>query len=159
MAGIVYNSGEKAFIESVLSGQTGNLGGAVQLVPTSGSNWGFGLGTRVGGVGSTKADTITQIAELGTTTPSGYGRTSIVRNTATNGWPVPTLSAGSYESTAAQQTFTFTGAPSPNGATMWFLAGDGTIGHDNAIFGADLSGVRTFGNGDQELVTPTYQQT
>jgi hypothetical protein len=157
MAGIVYNNGEKAFIEGLLAGQTGNLGGSVQIIPTAGSNWGFGLGTRVGGVGSTKADTITQIAELGTTTPNGYGRTSIARNLT--GWPAPSLSGGSYESTIAQQTISFTGAPNPNGATMWFIAGDTTISHDNAIFGADLSATRTFGNGDQELVTPTYQQT
>lgn len=157
MASIVWNKGERAFVDGLLGGQSNYL--SPVIVPTAGSNWGFGLGTRVGGVGSTKSDTITQIAELGTTTPAGYGRTTIVRNQATNGWPAATLSGGSYESTAQQQTFSFTGAPNPNGATLWFVAGTTTISNDNCIFGADLSATRTFGNGDQELVTPSYQQT
>lgn len=107
-----------------------------------------------------KADTITTIAELGTTLANGYARAPILRNQSVSGWPASTLVGSSYETTAAQVSFgLFTGAPNPNGATLWFLAGDTTINHDNALFGADLSATRTFGNGDSERVIPSFQQT
>lgn len=128
------------------------------IVPAPGGSWGVGLGTRTGGVGSNKADTISTIAEIGTTTAAGYARASITRDQTGSGWPAAVLS-GSYQSTAPQVTFSFTGAPTPNGATLFFIAGTTTIGADNAIFGADLSATRTFGNGDSLRVTATFEMT
>lgn len=157
MAGIVWNKGERAFVDGLLGGQSNYL--TPTLVPAPGGNWGLGLGCRVGGVGSTKGDTITQIVEVGTTTAAGYGRTPIIRDQSAGGWPAASLVSGSYEATAAQQSFTFTGTPAPNGATLWFLAGSTSTSADNALFGADLAATRTFGNGDNERVVPSYQQT
>jgi len=154
LASIIWNKGEKSCIDAWLGGQTG---GTPQLIPTAGGNWGLGLGTRTGGVGTTKADTMAQIIEVGTTTANGYARASISRDT--NGWPAASLSGSSMASTTAQKTFSFTGAPNPNGATLWFVAGSTTTNADNALFGADTAAVRTFGNGDTERVTATYQQT
>jgi hypothetical protein len=99
-----------------------------------------------------------QILEIGTSTAAGYARASISRDQSAGGWPAATLS-GSYLSTTAQKSFSFTGAPNPNGATLWFVAGSTTTNHDNALFGSDTAATRTFGNGDTERVTPTYQQT
>lgn len=161
MAGILYNRGERVFLDAVLGGEAVPFG-SPQLIPTAGASWGLGLGTRVGGVGDAthKADTITTIAELGTTLANGYARAPILRDQSVSGWPASTLVGSSYETTAAQVSFgLFTGAPNPNGATLWFLAGDTTINHDNALFGADLSATRTFGNGDSERVVPSFQQT
>lgn len=157
MAGILWNKGEQAFIDGLLGGQSNY--GSPTLVPTAGANWGLGLGTRVGGVGTTKADVMAQILEVGTTTPNGYGRAAITRDQSAGGWPAATKPGTSYQTTAAQQSFSFTGAPAPNGATLWFVAGNTTVNADNALFGADLAATRTFGNGDTERVTPTYEQT
>lgn len=158
MAGILYNRGEETFINCILGGLA-TPNGSPQLIPAASGSWGLGLGTRVGGVGTTKSDTITTIAEVGTTTANGYARAPITRDQSAGGWPAATLTGGSYEATAGQATFNFTGAPSPNGATLWFVAGDTTINHDNALFGADLSATRTFGTGDSERVIPSFQQT
>lgn len=157
MASILWNKGEQAFIDGFLGGQS-NYGTPV-VVPAPGANWGLGLGTRVGGVGSNKADVMAQILEIGTTTPNGYGRAAISRDQTAGGWPASTKPGTSYQSTTAQKTFSFTGAPSPNGATLWFVAGTTTINNDNCLFGSDTAATRTFGNGDTERVTPTYQQT
>lgn len=100
-----------------------------------------------------------QILEVGTSAANGYARASISRDQAAGGWPASSLSGGSYASTPSQKAFTFTGAPNPNGATLWFVAGSNTTNQDNALFGADTAQTRTFGNGDTERVTPTYQQT
>lgn len=154
MASIIWNKGEKSCIDAWLAGQTG---GSPQLIPAAAANWGLGLGTRVGGVGSTKADVMAQIIEIGTSAANGYARASISRDT--NGWPAATLSGSSMASTTAQKSFSFTGTPNPNGATLWFVAGSTTTNADNALFGADTAATRTFGNGDTERVTPTYQQT
>lgn len=157
MAGIIWNVGERAFIDGLLGGQS--TYGTPQIVPAAGANWGLGLGTRAGGVGTTKADLQAQILEVGTTTASGYARAAIIRDQSASGWPAATKPGSSYQSTTAQQSFSFTAAPSPNGATLWFLGGNTTINADNCLFGADLLATRTFGNGDIERVTPTYEQT
>lgn len=157
MAGILWNKGERSLIDAWLGGQSAYL--TPPIVPTVGGNWGLGLGTRVGGVGTTKADAIAQIIEVGTTAAAGYARAAISRDQTAGGWPASTKPATSYQSTAAQKSFSFTGAPSPNGATLWFVSGDTTINNDNCLFGADTAATRTFGNGDTERVTPTYQQT
>lgn len=158
MAGILYNRGERVMLDTVLGGETTPFG-SPQLIPAAGGSWGLGLGTRVGGVGSNKADTIATIAEIGTTAANGYARAPITRDQSAGGWPASTLTSGSYEATAGQATFNFTGAPNPNGATLWFVAGNTTINNDNALFGADLSATRTFGTGDSERVIPSFQQT
>ena len=160
MASIIWNKGE----QSVCDGWLGGGGSAAaylspQIVPSgSGTvgSWGLGLGTRVGGVGSTKADVLAQILEVGVTTANGYARQAMLRNQTL--WPASTLS-GSYSTTGTQQTFTFTGAPNPNSATLWFIAGKNTINEDNILFGADTAATRIFANGDTEKVTPTYKQT
>ena len=130
------------------------------IVPAAGANWGLGLGTRVGGVGSNKADIMAQILEVGTTTPNGYARAAITRDQTGTGWPASTKPGASYQSTTAQKSFTFNNAPNPNGATLWFLAGTSAATNvDNVLFGADLAATRTFGNGDVERVTPTFMMT
>lgn len=154
MASIIWNKGEKSCIDAWLGGQTG---GTPQLIPAPGANWGMGLGTRSGGVGTTKSNTMAQIIEIGTTTQNGYARASISRDTS--GWPAATLSGTSMASTTAQKSFSFTGPPNPNGATLWFVAGSTSLNADNALFGSDTAAVRTFGNGDTERVTATFQQT
>lgn len=153
MASIVWHKGERSIIDGWLGGQS--TYGSPQIIPAAAGNWGLGLGSRVGGVGSTKGDVMAQILEIGTATASGYARAAISRDQAGSGWPAASLSTY-YQSTAPQQSFTFTGPPSPNGATLWFLAGNTTINADNALFGADLAATRTFGNGDVERVTPTF---
>ena len=157
MAAIIWNTGERAFIDGLLGGQSNY--GTPNIVPAAGGNWGLGLGTRVGGVGSTKADVMAQILEVGTTTQNGYARASITRDQSAGGWPAATKPGTSYQATTAQKSFSFTGAPSPNGATLWFVAGSTTLNADNCLFGADTAATRTFANGDTERVTPTYQQT
>jgi hypothetical protein len=157
MAAILWNKGERSLIDAWLGGQSNYQ--SPPIIPSAGGNWGLGLGTRVGGVGSNKADVMAQILELGTTTAAGYARAPISRDQTAGGWPASSLSGGSYMSTAAQKSFSFTGAPSPNGATLWFVCGSTVVGADNAIFGADTAATRTFGNGDTERVTPAYQQT
>ncbi len=119
------------------------------------------MGSRVGGVGATKStgngtDTSTTIAEIGQATPNGYARQSLSRAGGT--WP-STLSTGSYQASAPQVTFTFTGTPTLNAATLWFLGLNTTVGADNCLFGADLAATRTFSNGDTEKITITYRQT
>lgn len=155
MAAIIWNKGEQSVCDGWLGGQSTYL--TPVIVPAAGGNWGLGLGTRAGGVGTNKADVKATIAEIGTTTASGYARAAVARNQT--GWPASTKPGSSYQTTAPQQTFSFTGAPSPNGATLWFVAGSTTITDDNCLFGADTAATRTFANGDTERVTPTYQQT
>ncbi|MEM3097391.1 MAG: hypothetical protein QXU32_01550 [Nitrososphaerales archaeon] len=157
MAGIIWNKGEESVIRAWLSGQSDF--GSPRIIPPVGGSWGVGLGTRSGGVGGNKADTITQINEVGRITANGYGRAVITRDTTGSGWPAPSLVSGSMASTSPQVAFNFTGAPDPNGATLWFIAGNTTINADNALFGADTAAVRTFGNGDVERVTATFRQT
>jgi hypothetical protein len=157
MAGIMYNKGEQSQIDGWLGGQSNY--GSPPIVPTVGANWGLGMGTRVGGVGSNKADVLAQIIEVGTGTANGYARATISRDQTAGGWPASTKPGSSYQSTTAQKSFTFTGAPSPNGATLWFVAGSATTNADNVLFGADTAATRTFGNGDTERITPTYQAT
>jgi hypothetical protein len=160
MAYIWYHKGEAAFLNAMLGGAGSAAGsGTPQVIPSgSGSvgSFGVGLGTRSGGVGTTKSDTITQIAEVGTTSAQGYARQGITRNQTD--WPAATLVAGSYQTTASTEEFTFTGSPNPNAATMWFLAGNTTLNADNALLGADLAGgPHTYSNGEVQRVTPTVR--
>lgn len=158
MSNIIWNKGEQALIDAWLSGRgsASDYGTPVTIPDGTGpSDYGLGMGTRSGGVGTTKSNVMAQILELGTTTAAGYGRAALERSTT--GWPAATLQSGSYQSTAPQQTFTFSGAPSPNDATLWFVAGSTTINEDNCLFGADLAATRTFGTGDVEKITATMR--
>lgn len=161
MASILWNAGEYSELNSWLGGVGATAPvGSPQLIPSASGtvgSWGLGLGTQSGGVGANKANLQAQILELGTTTANGYARAVLTRNQTS--WPASTVVSGSNQSTAPQQLFTFTGAPIPNGATLWFLAGDTTIGHDNCLFGADTAAVRTYANGDTEQVTATMRCT
>ena len=156
MTSIVWNTGERAFVDGMLGGQSNY--GSPPIVPSAGGNWGIGLGTQSGGV-NLKADVMAQILEVGTVTASGYARATITRDQTGTGWPASSLVGGHYSSTAPQVSFSFTAAPSPNGATLWFMAGSTVLNADNCIFGSDLAATRTFGNGDVERVTPTFSQT
>ena len=161
MASIIWNKGEQSVIDAWLSGRGSAAAYGTPVTVPSGSgtvgNYGLAMGTRVGGVGSTKADVMAQILELGTSTAAGYARAALSRDTT--GWPAATLVTTSFQSTAPQQSFVFTGAPSPNSATLWFVAGSTVTNNDNALFGADTAAIRVFANGDTERITPTYRQT
>lgn len=159
MASILYNTGELSCLNAWLSGRGSAAAyGTPVTVPdgTAPGNFGLGMGTKVGGVGSTKTNVLAQILELDDTgEASGYARQALARNTT--GWPAATLVTGSYQTEAPQKTFTFTGTPNPNGATLWFVAGSTTIGNDNILFGADLSATRNFANGDVERITASVR--
>ena len=161
MAYILWNKGEESLINTWLGGYNGTN----NSLAAGASVW-VGMGAKTGGVGTNKAtangsSTSTQLAEIGQTTAAGYVRQELERG-ATGDWPASSLSAGSHQSTASQVTFTFTGTPNLNGATLWFVAsGAGTPGSytDNCLFGADLAATRNFSNGDTERITITYRQT
>ena len=154
MASIVFNNGEKAILDACLNGAGSSVGydfggGGPQMVPAPSDPWGVGLGTS--SVSElNKASDVTAIDEIGTTSAGGYERQSLLRHGT--GWPPASLTSGSFQSAATQVTFTFSGAPSPNGANMWFLAGSDVVGHDNALFGADLAQERTYSNGNQHQI-------
>jgi len=105
----------------------------------------------------------TNVNELGSTTASGYARQAVARTIAQAGidWAASTfdntLSTGGTSQAADQVTFSFTGAPSPNGANSWFM-GDGTTINAGQIYvAADTAATRTFANGDTEKVTGTIK--
>lgn len=160
MAYILWNRGEQSLINTWL----GDFTPGTNQTPDSTSVW-VGMGAKTGGVGSDKTvgngtSTSTSLAEIGQTTAGGYARQAINRNAGgTGGWPAAALSAGSYQTTAPQVTFTFTGTPNLNGATLWFVALSGTTATNDCLFGADLAATRNFSNGDTERITITYRQT
>lgn len=163
MAYILMAQGEQAFIVTTLQG-----GAVSPAIPGSGVAWGLALMATAIGANTFANKTRTNantgaggtVQEIGQTTQNGYGRATGITRNAT-GWPNPTQPGGnsSYTTTAPQQTFTFTGAPSVNGALSWFLGKSSTRGTDDLMFGADLAAVRNFANGDTENVTVSYQQT
>jgi hypothetical protein len=157
MAYIIFNKGEQSLINTWLVGAASTN--------ASGATFGIGMGAMTGGVGTDKTkgngtNVSTTTAEIGQTTANGYARQVVNRNNAgAGGWPASTLSTGSYQTVAPQVTFTFSGAPNLNGATMWFCALSTTIATDDILFGADLAATRTFANGDTEKITVTYRTT
>lgn len=165
MAAILFNKGERSLIDVWLAGQGGTAyspsGQTDRIAPAPGTTpvtnaWGVGMGqTAIGSL--TKASVLAGIIELGTSAANGYARQGILRDTT--GWPASTLVSNSYQTTGPQVSFVFTGAPNPNGANCWFVAGSTVTSHDNALFGADTAATRTFANGDTERITPTYRQT
>lgn len=160
MAAILLNKGEQSLLDTWLVGTTTSR--------NPDTNFGIGLAKVTGGVaamdktwvyGTTPA---TQIAEIGVVTPNGYAaREPINRNDdgATPKWPSSTLVTTSYQSTGTQVTFTFSGAPDLNGATIWFAALSLVRATNDILFGADLAATRTFATGDTEKVTPTFRAT
>lgn len=160
MAYILWNKGEQSLINTWL----GDFTAGTNSVPDSTAVH-VGMGAKTGGVGSDKTvnngtSTSTTLAEIGQTTDGGYARQSILRNGgASGGWPAAQLSSGSYQTTAPQVTFTFTGTPNLNGATLWFVALSSVTGTVDCLFGADLAATRNFSNGDTERITITYRQT
>jgi hypothetical protein len=157
MAYILWNKGEQSLINTWLGGYNPGTNG----VPSNAFY--VGLGKKTDGVGSSKevsnGTTGTTIFEIGQTTTGGYARQPIYRGGVSTSWPVAAKSGGSFQSTAPQVNFTFTGAPNANGATLWFVALGSAIGGDDCLFGADLATTRTFADGDTERITITYRQT
>lgn len=159
MAYILWNKGEQSLINTWLGGFTG-LG---NMVPSSTVY--VGMGAKTGGVGADKmivngTSPSTTLAEIGQSASGGYARQGINRNGGgSGGWPASSLSSDSHQTTAPQVTFTFTGTPNINGATLWFVALTDVTGADNCLFGADLATTRNFSNGDTERITITYRQT
>jgi hypothetical protein len=159
MAYILWNKGEQSLVNTWL----GNFSAGVNGVPSSSVY--VGMGSKTGGVGSDKTigngtSQSTSLAEIGQSSAAGYARQAVNRNAGgAGGWPASSLSSGSHQTTAPQVTFTFTGTPNLNGATLWFVALSGTIATDDCLFGADLAATRNFSNGDTERITITYRQT
>ncbi len=106
----------------------------------------------------------TNITEIGTTTAAGYARQAIAKsiNTGSIDWGTSTfdstLSTGGQSTAADQVTFgAFSGAPSPNGANAFVLAGVSTLQTGPSYFAGDTAATRTFANGDTEKVTATLK--
>lgn len=158
MAYILWNRGEQSLIHTWLVNHTAET----NSVP--GSQMWVGMGSKTLGVGSSKttlngSNKSTTLAEIGQVEPAGYERQPINRNgNGSGGWPTATLS-GSYQTTAPQVAFTFTGTPDLTGATLWFVALGSTIAGQDCLFGADLAATRNFSDGDTERITITYRQT
>lgn len=157
MATIMFHNGERVFLNAVLNGAgaaSAYSPDGVQLAPAPGTGasnqWGLGLATSSVSEVSKSSD-IAAIGEIGTATPAGYDRFSLDRHT--DSWPASSIVSGSHQTNAVQAEFSFSGAPSPNGAKMWFLAGSDVVGADNALFGADLAAERTYVSGNTHQVT------
>lgn len=163
MSFLLYNQGEKALIDGFFGGLgSASASGSPVIIPSgSGTvgSFGVGLGTRSGGVGSSKSDALAQILEVGTSAANGYARQPIQRSQSAGvGWPAASLVAGSYQSAAPQVEFTFTGSPNPNGATLWFLAGNTTTSADNVLMGCDLTAApHTYSNGEIQRCSPVFR--
>lgn len=165
MAYILWNKGEQSLINTWLGGFTSTGVG----VP--GSNLYVGMGSRSGGVGTTKSNNLngngdsTDLAEIGCVSPGNYQRQAVGRTAGSpsgSTWPAATLVGTSYQSQAPQVTFSFNDAPNLNGATLWFVAISGPAPaktSNDALFGADLAAKRMFSAGDTERITITYRQT
>lgn len=105
----------------------------------------------------------TNVNELGSTTASGYARQGIAASIATGSidWQASsfdsTLSTGGTSMQSDQVTFSFTGAPNPNGANSFFLGDGTTLNAGHLYMAADTAAVRNFANGDTEKVTVTIK--
>lgn len=162
MATIVFN-GMGVFVTDYV------LGGSGGAAPPA--SWTMGLSTTPVGSGSNMGrqgvwnvtPTANNFAELATTTAAGYVRPTIAKtiNQAGVDWGTSaadnTFSTGGQSTTADQVTFSFTGAPSPNGAQSWVLTTGSTLQAGTAYFAADTAATRTFANGDTEKVTATLK--
>jgi hypothetical protein len=135
------------------------------------SAWTMGLSTTVVGSGanmmrnSVWSVTVSgsNVNEIGSGTANGYARQTIAKSIAQGAidWGTSSLdntfSTGGQSSTADQVTFTFSGAPSPNGANSWVITAGTTINAGDLYFAADTAATRTFAIGDTEKVTATLK--
>lgn len=145
------------------------LGASGTVTPPA--SWTMGLSTTVVGSGSNMmrnsvwSVTVSgsNVNEIGSTTPAGYARVTIARSIATGSldWVASTFdntfSTGGQSAAADQVTYTFTGAPSPNGANSWAITEGSTLNAGNLHVAADTAATRTFANGDTEKVTATIK--
>lgn len=105
----------------------------------------------------------TNVNEIGSTTPAGYGRQTVARTIAQAGvdWAASTfdntLSTGGTSMAADQVTFSFTGTPSPGATNSWFMGDGATINAGQIYVAADTAATRNFANGDTEKVTATVK--
>lgn len=105
----------------------------------------------------------TNVNELASGTAAGYARQDLARSIATGSadWGASsfdnTLATGGTSMAGDQVTFTFTGAPSPNGANSWFVSDGTTLNAGQIYVAADTAATRTFANGDTEKVTATIK--
>jgi len=105
----------------------------------------------------------TNVTEIGTTA-AGYARQAVARTISQAGvdWAASTfdntLSTGGTSMAGDQVTFSFTGAPVPNGANSWFIGDAASPVNSGQIYMAsDTAATRNFGNGDTEKVTATVK--
>lgn len=161
-ATIVFQRASQMFTDYVL-GNSGTV--------TPPASWTMGLSTTVVGSGANMARgsvwsaTVSgsNVNEIGSSTANGYARQTIAKsiNQAGIDWGTSTFDstfATGGQSTAADQvTFTFSGAPSPNGANSWAITEGTTLNAGNLHVAADTAATRTFANGDSEKVTATIK--
>lgn len=137
------------------------MGASGSITPPS--SWRMGLATSPtsGYNKSTSAWSSTvsgaNVNELGSSTANGYARATINKDQTGAGWAAGSGDATGVTTTGAQVTFTFTGAPSPNGANSWVLTDGATLNAGQLYFAADTAATRTFANGDTEKVTPSLK--
>jgi hypothetical protein len=145
------------------------MGNSGSITPPSG--WKLALSTTVVGTGSNMARNSvwsatvsgSNVNEIGSTTANGYGRADIAKsiNQAGVDWGTSTFdntfATGGQTTTSDQVTFTFTGAPSPNGANSWVLTDGAALNAGQLYFAGDTAATRTFANGDTEKVTPAIK--
>jgi len=145
------------------------MGNSGSITPPAG--WKLALSTTVVGTGSNMARNSvwsvtvsgSNVNEIGSTTANGYARQDIAKSINQGGidWGTSTFdntfSTGGQTTTADQVTFTFTGAPSPNGANSWVLTDGATLNAGQLYFAGDTAATRTFANGDTEKVTPAIK--
>ena len=142
------------------------LGTSATIVPPA--SWKIALSTTaVSSMARNSAISVTvsgtNVNEIGSGTANGYARQTEAATIGTGSidWNASsfdnTLSTGGTSMAGDQVTFTFTGAPSPQGANSWFM-GDGTTINAGQIYvAADTAALRNFANGDTEKVTPTIK--
>lgn len=162
MATVVYYSMSRLVTDYV-------MGASGTEIPPSAWTMGLASNPIGSGAGITRASiwsvTVSgsNVNELGSSAANGYGRQTIAKSIATGStdWgtnsPDITFATGGQSTAADQVTFTFTGAPSPNGANSWQLTETGTINTGDLWFGADTAATRTFANGDTEKVIATLK--
>lgn len=159
MAVIVHQRSSQLFTDYV-------LGASGSIVPPA--SWTVGLSTTP--VSSMARNSVwsvtvsgTNINEVGSSTANGYARQTIAKsiNTGSIDWGTSTfdntLSTGGQSTAADQITYTFSGAPSPNGAVSFCMTDGSTLNAGNPYMSGDLAATRTFANGDTEKVTLTVK--
>jgi hypothetical protein len=144
------------------------MGASATIVPAA--TWEMALATNNVGSGANMARNSvwsatvsgSNVNEIGSATPFGYGRQAITRTIGAGGWGASTFdntfSTGGQSTTASQVTFgPFGGAPNPNGANSWVLTDGTSLNVGNLYFAGDTAATRTFANGDTEKVTATLK--